>query len=63
LSYGLTRSVSGIGLSGWGVAISGVKRSAVPSKVHAPSRHREGFLIGFPSRMRNAFVVASRSAR
>ena len=61
--YGLTRNTRGIGLSGTAVAISRLKRSVVPSKAHLPSLQREPVSIAFPSRTRNAFTVASRSAR
>jgi hypothetical protein len=37
----LTRSTSGIGWSGAAVAIWRLKRSVVPSNIHAPSRQRE----------------------
>ena len=61
--YGLTRSTSGIGLSGAAVVISRLKRSVVPSNIHPPSLQREPVSIDFPSRTRSAFAVASRSAR
>src|SRR5688500_959138 len=61
--YGFTRSTSGIGLSGAAVGIARLKRRVVPSNVHAPSLQREVVSIGFPSRTRSAFAVASRSAR
>jgi hypothetical protein len=61
--YGLTRSTSGIGVSGAAVAISRLKRSVVPSNAHPPSLQREPVSIDFPSRTRSAFAVASRSAR
>lgn len=61
--YGLTRSTSGIGLSGAAVAISRLKRSVVPSNIHPPPVQREAVSIDFPSRTRSAFAVASRSAR
>jgi len=59
----LTRSTSGIGVSGAAVAISRLKRSVVSSNIHPPSLQREAVSIGFPSRTRRAFAVASRSAR
>jgi hypothetical protein len=62
-NYGLTRSTSGIGVSGAAVEISRLKRSVVPSNIHPPSLQRELFSIDFPSRKRSAFAVASRSAR
>ena len=61
--YGLTRSTSGIGLSGAAVEISRLKRSVVPAHFHPPSLQRGPVLLGFPSRTRIAFAVASRSAR
>lgn len=61
--YGLTRSTSGIGLSGAAVAISRLKRSVVPSNIHPPSLQCDPVSIDFPSRSKSAFAVASRSAR
>ena len=61
--YGLTCSTSGIGLSGAAVAISRLNRSVIPSNIHPPSLQREPVSIDSPTRTRNAFAVASRSAR
>ena len=56
-------NTSGIGLSSVPDGISRLKRSIAPSTVQVPSLHADCVSIGFPSRMRSAFAVASRSAR
>lgn len=62
--HSCNRSVSGIEVSILsGNAIGFAKCSVFPSKLHAPSLHCDCSPTGPPPRARNAFAVASRSAR